>query len=82
VRQPGGELFEPELVHPGFAALVTLAVADQQRSAPLVDVGLVERQRLRDPQPAPPQHRDQRADTQPVAIVAGLAHHQHDLLGS
>ena len=54
VRQPGRELFEPELVHSGLAALVTLAVADQQRPAPLVDVGLVERQRLRDSQPATP----------------------------
>jgi hypothetical protein len=49
VRQPDRELFEPELVHFGLAALITLAVADQQRPAPLVDVGLVERQRLGDP---------------------------------
>ena len=49
VRQPGRELFEPELVHPCLAALVTLAVADQERPSPLVDVGLVERQRLRNP---------------------------------
>jgi hypothetical protein len=62
VCQPGGELFEPELVHSGLAALVTFAVADQERPAPLVDVGLVKRQRLRDPQPATPQHSDQRPE--------------------
>jgi hypothetical protein len=37
----GRELFEPELVHAGLAALVTLAMADQKRPAPLIDVGLV-----------------------------------------
>jgi hypothetical protein len=41
VRQPGRELFEPELVQAGLAALVTLAMADQKRPAPLIDVGLV-----------------------------------------
>jgi hypothetical protein len=49
VCQPRRELFEPELVHASFAALVALTVTDQQRSAALVDVGLVERQRLSDP---------------------------------
>lgn len=44
VGQPGGELLEPELIHPCLAAFVALAVADQQRPALLVDVGLVERQ--------------------------------------
>ena len=48
VRQPDRELFEPELVHSCLASLVTLAVADQQRPSPFVDVGLVERQRLGD----------------------------------
>ena len=49
VRQPGRELFEPELVHPCLAAPITLAVANQQRPTPLIDVSLVERQRLGDP---------------------------------
>jgi hypothetical protein len=45
----------------------------------LIDVGLVERERLRDPQPTAPEHRDQRAEPQAVAIMASLAHHQDDL---
>ena len=49
VGQPGSELFEAELVHPGLASLVAFAVTDQQRPSRDVDVGLVERQRLADP---------------------------------
>src|ERR1700674_1600470 len=41
VGEPGGELLESELVHPGFAAFVAFAVADEQRPALVVDVGLV-----------------------------------------
>jgi hypothetical protein len=63
--KPRGELLEPELVDAGLAALVAFAVTDQQRSAPLVDVGLVERQRFGDPQPAAPQNRDQGPDPWP-----------------
>ena len=37
MRQPGRELFEPELVHSCLAALVTLAMANQKRPARLVD---------------------------------------------
>jgi hypothetical protein len=55
-------------------------VSDQQRAAAGIDVGLVERQRLRYPQPAAPQDGDQRADAQAVAVLAGLAHDQDDLL--
>jgi hypothetical protein len=62
--------------------LPPFAVADQQRPALLVDVGLVERQCLGDPQPAAPQDSDQRADPEAVAVVSGLAHDQHDLLRS
>ena len=67
VDAPGVELLEAEPVHAGLAALVALAMADQQRAAALIHVGLVERQRSRDPQPAAPQDRDQRSDPQPVA---------------
>jgi hypothetical protein len=57
-------LLEPELVHASLTALVALATADQQRPASVVDIGLVERERLADPQSASPQHGDQPADTQ------------------
>jgi hypothetical protein len=52
VRHPGGELLEPEWVHPGLAAFVALAVTDQQRPSGGVDVGLVERERFADRRPA------------------------------
>jgi hypothetical protein len=82
VSQPGVELLEAQLVHARLAAFVAFAVADQQRPAALVDVGLVERQRFGDPQPATPQHRDQRPDPQPVAVTAGLTHDEDDLFGA
>jgi hypothetical protein len=71
VGQPGGKLFEPELVHPGLAALIALSVSDEQRPTPVVDVGLVERQRFGDPQPTAPQDSDQRPDTKTVSVLAG-----------
>jgi hypothetical protein len=37
------------------------------------------RQRLRDAQPAPPEHDDERAEPMAVPVVAGLAHHGDDL---
>jgi hypothetical protein len=55
-------------------------MAHQQRSTAFVDVGLIERQRLRDPKSTTPQNRDQRPDPQSVSVVAGLAHHQDHLL--
>jgi hypothetical protein len=55
-------------------------VADQNRAAAPVKVGLGQRERLVDPQPGAPQHHDQRADATAVAIVAGVAHHGHDLI--
>jgi hypothetical protein len=69
-----------ELVHAGLAPLIAFAVADQQRPTALIDVGLVERQRLGDPQPTAPEHRDQRPDAPAVAVMTGLAHDDNDLL--
>src|SRR5579875_3029354 len=47
VEEPRVKLLKAELVHPSLAALIALAVANQQRAATLVYLGLVERQRLR-----------------------------------
>jgi hypothetical protein len=47
-----------------------------------VEVALAERERFLDAQPAPPQHDDQRAEPEAVAVVAGMAHHGDDLLDS
>jgi len=80
VRQPRVELLKAPLVHPGLASLIALAMADQQRASALVDVGLAQRERFRDPQATAPQDRDQRTDPEAVAVTAGLAHDLHDLL--
>jgi SNARE associated Golgi protein len=41
---------------------------------------LGQRERLPDPQPGPPQHDDHRAQPEPVAVLAGVAHHGDDLI--
>jgi len=57
-------------------------VTNQQGSAAFVDVGLGQGERFGDPQPAAPQHSDQRPDPEPVPRLAGLAHDEDDLLGT
>ena len=53
-----------------------------ERPAPLIDVGLVRAPTPQRYEARPPQTATSAADTQPVSVVAGLAHHQHDLLRS
>jgi hypothetical protein len=55
-------------------------VADQQRAAVAVEVGLVERERLADPQPGAPQNDDHAAQPDAVETVTGSAHNRDDLL--
>jgi hypothetical protein len=55
-------------------------MTNQQRPSARIDIGLIQRQRLGDPQTTAPQHRDQRANPKTVAILAVLAHDQDDLL--
>lgn len=47
--QPGIKLLPSPIVHPNLAALATLAVADEHRSEPGLEVSLGERQGLADP---------------------------------
>src|SRR5829696_4559981 len=47
---------------------------------PGLEIPLGERQRLRDPQSGPPEHRDQGARANAGRPLAGLAHHRPDLL--
>ena len=79
--QPGGELLEPERVHPGLAALVALAVTYHHRPAARIDIGLVQRQRLGDPQATAPEHSYQRPDPKTMATLPGLTHDEDDFLG-
>jgi hypothetical protein len=56
VAKPRTQLLEAPLVHADLAALAALAVADQQRSAVLVEVDLGQRERFSDAQAGAPQH--------------------------
>ncbi len=55
-------------------------MADQDRSAALIQIGLCERERLVDPQTGAPQHDDQPVDAIAVAGVAGVTHDRDDLI--
>jgi hypothetical protein len=48
-------------IHSDLAALIALTVADEQRATDRVEVGLVERERLADPNPGTPQDDDDAA---------------------
>jgi hypothetical protein len=58
--QPGAELLPPPGVHADLAATAALAVAHEQRPASRVEVMLAEREGLLNPDPAAPEHDDQR----------------------
>jgi hypothetical protein len=57
-------------------------VADQDRSAPVVEAVLGERERLLDAQPGAPEHDDHRSQWCAVTIVGAVAHHRHDLINA
>jgi hypothetical protein len=54
-REPGSHLFPAPGVHADLPAATALAVANEQRAAPGVEVAFAERQRLRDSQAAAPE---------------------------
>ncbi|HZE18276.1 MAG TPA: hypothetical protein VE197_22730, partial [Mycobacterium sp.] len=53
---------------------------DHARAAARVNVGLGERERLRDAQPGAPEHDDQRPEAMAVTCVWSLAHDGDDLI--
>jgi hypothetical protein len=55
-------------------------LAYKDRAARRVEVGLAQRERLRDPQAGTPEHNDQAADPDPIGILTGGPHHRDDLL--
>jgi hypothetical protein len=67
-------------VHADLAALIALAVADEQRSAVGIEVGFIKRERFADPQPGAPEHNDDAAQPDTVGTISGSAHHGDDLL--
>ena len=56
------------------------AMPDQNRSPPLLEIGLNQRQRLVDPQPGTPEHHNQPVQAIAVPGVAGVAHHRNDFI--
>jgi len=78
--EPWLELLPAPYVHPDFAATSSLALADEQRPAPLVEVGFAQRQRFLDPQACPPQDHDESSQALAVRALASCAHHGDDLL--
>src|SRR5215208_6163629 len=78
--EPGLKLLPGPVVHADLAAAAALATAHEQRSAPPIQVGFPERERLVDPQAGAPEHDDQAAQAAAVDAVAGVAHHRDDLL--
>jgi hypothetical protein len=67
-------------VHADLAAATALALANDDRSASGVEVGLGQLERFADPQPGPPQQHDERAQASAVRAAAGCAHDRDDLL--
>lgn len=67
-------------VHSDLAPLVSFAVADQQRAAIGVEVGLAECERLADPEPSTPEHNDHAAQPDALGAVASGAHDRDDVL--
>src|SRR5215218_5223097 len=78
--ESGAQLLPAPLVYADLASPPSLAVPNQNRSAPRVKVVLGERERLLDAQPGTPQHDDHRAQPPAVTVIGGVAHHRDDLL--
>src|SRR5215211_2395013 len=78
--QPRAELFPAPLVHADFASAATLAAADQDRSAPVVEVVLCERECFLDAQAGGPEDDDHRSHAPAVTVVGAVAHDRHDLV--
>ena len=78
--QPGIKLLPSPTVHPNLAALATLAMADEHRSAPGLEVSLGERQSLADPKTGSPEDYGEPSKAQSRRPLPGLAHHSDDLL--
>ena len=78
--EPRLELLPRPAVHPDLASLAALPAPDKHRAARAVEVALLERERLADPQPGTPEQDDQRAESLAVGAVADGAHDRDDLL--
>jgi hypothetical protein len=73
-------LFPAPLVHADLAPAAALAAADKDRSAPLVEVILCERERFLVRQAGAPEDDDHRAHAPAVTVILGVTHDRHDLV--
>ena len=69
----GRSCSQPQASIPIFATPATLAAAHEQRAAPGVEVALAEGERLLQAQAAAPEHHNQGAQPEAMAVVGGLA---------
>jgi hypothetical protein len=76
----GRSCSQPHSSIPTSRRAAALAVADEHRSAPGVEIVLGERERLLDSQPGAPQDDDHRAQPETVAVVGSVAHHRDNLI--
>ena len=78
--EPRAQVLPAPLVHADFSALAALAVSDQQRTPPGVEVALCECERFVNAQAAAPEHNDHRAQPPAVTVTRGVPHDRDDLL--
>jgi len=76
----GRRLLPSPGLHADLAPAPALAVADRQRSAPVVEIMRAERERLLDAQPSAPQDNDHRPHAPAVTVIGSVTHHRHDLV--
>jgi hypothetical protein len=69
--QPRPQLLPAPLVHADLAPAFSLAAADQDRSAPVVEIVFGERKRLLDAQPGAPQDDDHRSHPPAMSVIGG-----------
>ena len=67
-------------VHPDHSTPIVLAVPDQNRPPPLLQIGLGQRQRLVDAKPGPLEHHDQPVPAVAVRRASCHAHDRDDLI--
>jgi len=77
---PGHQLRPGPAIHADFATPAALAVANENRAARAVEIGLGEVESLTDPQAGPPEDDDQRSQTRPVRAIPCGTHYGDDLL--
>lgn len=82
VLLPGAKLRPGPLVHADFASLAALSRTHHAAAPPTLEVGLAEREHLTNAKAGAPQHDGSARVYEPVAGLAGLAHHRGDLLRS